>query len=377
MLKVLFFALFLISACGGNTEEQNVINPPPPKEDGCRTYLRPSKDSVSISVWLGKSQHLSESRVILALNAFWGEVGLKIVRASSPEQADFGLLYMSAGCRAPIEIGRLQHNEWADLDSILVDYTCFDKIPDYLEKLPSALSNALGKLMGIEGYPSFCSEGIMAHPILAMKVENPPTKLSEGDKVEFYKRTRFLKKTVYETVCNSEVVWENGSYTPYKYEEYTFWGSQSLVKMPIRKYLNKYFALFGRSFIQVTKPDLADFTVNDWGEEYNGCSPTAIAYIEEKEVFLKYGECVGAGNPLKDATVVVHEVAHLFGMQHIPEWCGNSIMSAQVNPGTAFTPADVLGWINRDPNPLETKILQVEKDKLNLTFVPLSYICHR
>jgi len=340
----LCFCVFVFS-CGGEEPDAPIGKPEPV----CYKQRIVLPSPINIKIWFDPEKWLPEDFVLNSLNAYWSELGVKVEKAVSPEEAHYGLVYACGACSKPIFAGSLQGAEiWGDLKSIIVDYTCFDEIPGYKQKFPAAVSHALLNLLGVEGYPAYCSNGIMANPVVMFAEENPPQKISEGDKKSYAQRTSFTNDVVWRTICEEPKEWETGKYSAPNEEVYSFSLSAELVDQPVEEQLNSYFKLFGRQFEE--KPEAhADFSFKLWNLDDNldFCSPTAMAIPDERVIYLKPA-CLKPEIPYRSETIFAHEVAHLFGMNHIPHWCGNAIMQPYINPGPSFTPTDVKEWQSRD-----------------------------
>ncbi len=211
-----------------------------------------------------------------------------------------------------------------------------------------AVSHALGELFGIEPYPDFCSDGVMAESVGRM-AGAMPTRLSAGDKEAFYRRSRFSSGWDYQWKCVETPKWEKGEYTPADFRTVKFWASPAVSAMPMESYLDQYFKVFGRSFSLADEKD-AEFVVKEWENAYSGGTSIAVTYNSLREIRLKTKHRCLEFTPGSewDAAIVSHEVAHLFGVSHVPSWCGNAIMDPYANAGPYFTPVDVKAWEGRD-----------------------------
>lgn len=337
-------------SCGGNYSTTEYVEP---KSDCTEIQIiQASKKPVSIKVFLDPGSSLDGAFIMNALNSFWREVGVTVERVNAPEEAKIGVVFVkgSPDCKSPVEMGRLQYKYWADMDDIIILENCF-QLPQYKERFPSAISHALGNLMGIEEYPDFCSQGGLMRTSVARMSGTIPTRLAKEDKDSFYHRLRYSNSWEYLTICVKKATWEQGVYIPRPEEVQTvrFWADSKLSAVSIKSHLNKYFKLFGKKFEMVGQEE-AEFVVKSWDSEYNTCSPMAITYRSLSEIQLKPEQgCLELRSDSElDATVVSHEVAHLFGVNHVPDWCGNAIMDPHLNPGPFFTPTDVRAWGARD-----------------------------
>lgn len=336
------FLVFPFCACGGE---------PLPDEPAtaCEKHevITARKAPVLIKIFIDEDKYLEDGFVLDALNSIWREVGVTVVQVPTMAEADAGLIYAAGNCAKAVELGRIKMSGWDKLDSIIIDYDCFDR-SGYRGRFPAAASHGLGLLLGIEPYPDFCSAGVMSESVGRM--QGPlPTRLSLGDKEAFYRRSDFVNGWDRDWKCYEPPKWERGEYKPVDYRTVKFWAEPALAAVPIAEYLNRYFQVFGRSF-ELANEQNAEFVVKTWEKKYKDCSPLAITYNFYREIQLKSERGCLQLTPgsERDATIVAHEAAHLFGVSHVPEWCGNAIMDPQVNPGPYFTPADVKAWQTRD-----------------------------
>ncbi|MBU4421552.1 hypothetical protein KKB41_01130 [Patescibacteria group bacterium] len=336
--------LVFMCACGG--EEPVVDNKPEPV---CRMVRSVLPSPIVIRMYVEPPSYLPNDFVIKSLNAYWSELGVQVVQTESPIEAHFAVAYIQSTCKEPIRDFMLSYEGSDKIQSIIVDSNCIDQLDGYKTKFPAAVSHVLANLIGIESYPVFCSNGIMASSVRMMAEEDIPQRLSQGDKDSFALRTTFINNVEWVRVCEEPVTeeWETGIYSASSEKKYSFSLDSALVSEPVEAELNKYFKIFGRQFEE--KPEAeADFRFKLWNlDDGKSCSPTAMALVEKGEILLN-PNCLKSESPYYGSTVVVHETAHLFGMNHIPAWCGNAIMQPFVNPGPSFTPADVKEWQNRD-----------------------------
>jgi len=343
MRKAFGMFVILFFGCGG----ESALNEDKQEDENCWNLPVAAPGQHIISVWLDPESVIKDDVIMQGLNAFWTSAGIQVVKSASSTAADIGIVYGKGVCKRPVMIGRLKYDYWANLDSIIIDGSCLGKIADYYKKLPAALSHALGNLMGIEAYPVFCSDGVMASDVVKMKNNRIPSRLSQGDLDLFASRNKFFAKRATKTVCYGK--WQCGKFSAIGQKNMNFWADAKFETLPIEKYLNDYYKIFGRTFKKILNKQDAVFAINPWDEVYDGCSPTAITYPSLKEVYVKTGQCLeGTGSSESDATIFAHEVGHLFGMAHIPRWCGEAIMQPYVNQGACFSEADVKAWVERD-----------------------------
>lgn len=339
---LLCFFVFILFACGG---EELIVSQPKCEE---RQIVTAKKLPVIVNLFLHEKKYLEDSFVLNALNSMWREVYVTVILAETMKEANAGLIYISGGCKKPIETGSFMFESWGGLNFIIIDSDCFSRV-GYKERFSAAILHALGELFGIEPYPDFCSNGVMSESVGKME-GLMPTHLSAGDKEAFYNRSRFSSGWDYRWKCVEKPVWEKGEYIPADFREAKFWADPVFSAIPIESYLNQYFKMFGRSFVPAEEKD-AEFVVKEWGKDYSGCTSIAVTYNSLREIRLKTKhECLKfTPNSEWDASIVVHEVAHLFGVSHVPSWCGVAIMDPYANPGPYFTPTDVKAWQARDP----------------------------
>ena len=333
----------LMFACGG--EEPVVDNKPEPV---CRMVPSVLPSPIVIKMYIEPPNYLPQDFVMKSLNAYWSELGVKVVQTESPADALFAVAYVQSVCKEPIRDFMLSYEGTSGIPSIAVDSNCIDQLDGYKNKFPAAISHVLANLIGVEAYPVFCSNGIMASSVRMMAEDVVPQRLSQGDKDAFAMRAIFVNNVSWVNVCEEpRKKWEAGSYSTSVEKKYSFSLDSALASEPIESELNRYFKLFGRQFEE--KPEAeADFQFKLWNlDDGKSCSPTAMTLVEKGEIFLN-PNCLRSESQYHGSTVVVHETAHLFGMNHIPAWCGNAIMHPFVNPGPSFTPADVKEWQNRD-----------------------------
>lgn len=324
------FILFVFSSCG---QEPAVV------QNDCQdvrfAYATPSP--VVIRAYLDPDWPQGHNRIITALNTYWSKVSVSVI-PSNIETADIGVAVVQGVCKTPIMVGHLPIYPWNKMDTIIMDLGC-SKLADWLDRLSSLLSNALGNAMGIEEYPGFCSNGIMSSNVSRIKGDISRD-LSAEDMIAFRQRKKFASSWEYKWKCAEKKEWERGTYNTSEMKEVKFQISSNFV-MPIGEWLNSYFEVFGRKFVE---SENADFSITTMSGD--GCSPAAIAYPELHRVDIKEG-CL-SGEKEHDASLLAHEVAHLFGVGHIPEYCGNALMDPELNPGPFFTDKDIMAWQERD-----------------------------
>lgn len=340
-----FFRFLVFPFCGCGGEPLPAVD----KSQACekREVITARKAPVLVKIFIDDDKYLEDGFVLNALNSIWREVGVMVVQARTMAEADAGLIYVAGNCAKAVEFGRIKMSGWDKLDSIIIDYDCFDR-SGYRGRFSAAISHGLGLLLGIEPYPDFCSDGVMAESVGRM--QGPlPTRLSAGDKEAFFRRPNFVNGWDHNWKCYEPPKWEQGVFKPADFRSVKFWADPALAAVPIADYLNQYFQVFGRNF-ELANEQNAEFVVKVWGEQYDTCSPTAITYNLFREIRLKTERgCLQLVPDSEwDATIVAHEVAHLFGVNHVPQWCGNAIMDPQVNSGPYFTPVDVKAWQARD-----------------------------
>ncbi|MFA5133460.1 MAG: hypothetical protein WC459_01485 [Patescibacteria group bacterium] len=366
MKLIVFIFMSFLLGCGG--EENLILND---SENKCVEHqvVRASKRLILIKIYIDPSNPLQNDFVLNALNSMWREVGVTVIRVPTIAEAAAGFVFVRGVCATPVISGRLQSDGWNNLTSVIVDQTCFKK-SEYMEKFPAAVSFALGTLMGVEPYPDFCSDGVMSERVGRMQGVMPK-RLSIGDKEAFYRRSDFSPNWEYVWECYKKPSWEPGEYVSADFRTIKFWADPALSAVPIQAHLNKYFKIFGRKFESADERE-AEFAVKvwEWPDGYTDCtlqeanegkkkcktcSPAAIAYINKQEIRLKpKSDCLEFKPDSEwDATIISHEVAHLFGVSHVPSWCGNAIMDPQVNPGPYFTSFDVKAWRSRSSSNLD------------------------
>lgn len=364
-----FFVVFcLLCAC----ESSQAPAPPlPPPAKQCQT-VRIDRGPVKLLVWLDPEGYLENSYVLQALNQYWSGVGVQVSAAASPEKADMGFLYIQGSCKSKISTGRLQTGYWAKLNAVVLDSNCIHK-PDFKKKFPAAVSHALGNLMGIEASPAYCGAGIMRREVLMMTAE-PPAGLAEGDRQGFFHRNEFLTNR-WEDVeeCLPDPV--AGKFQPAEFRTVRFSADAKFKNTGVENILNNYFALFGRS-LQLTANEVeAEFKMMPWTlTEGGGCSPLAIAMTDRREIQVRV-ECLANSTANWAETILVHETAHLFGMNHIPNWCAPALMNPYVTALPHFTSMDVVEWQNRDKSESildSNRVLRMKYQGVEADFLPLS-----
>jgi hypothetical protein len=348
--RVILVALFVFS-CGGS---EPIVATDGGTECEKRQVITAKKLPVLIGIFFAEEKFLTNDFIVSSFNKMWNEVGVTVVRVTSMAEANIGLIYISGGCKKPIDSGRLMLDGWKDLDSIIVDSDCFG-MDGYASRFSVAVNHVLGELMGVDRYPDFCGSGVMSESVVTM-LGAMPVRLTDEDKKAFYLRSRFSRGWDYNWECYKKEPFKRGEYAPKNFRTVKFWADPKLSAVPISSYLNSYFDIFGRSFVESDVGE-AEFVIKSWKTDYTGCSPTAVAYPSLHEVRLKSEHgCLKLNTESEwDATIVVHEVAHLFGVNHVPDWCGNAIMDPYVNPGPYFTPVDVNAWMARETSDLMLK----------------------